>query len=67
MGAHTIGMAEKENSGFDGYWAGEDEDTVFNVTYYEVMIDPTLKWVNEVRSFRIVRSCCNLSAADNFH
>ena len=49
MGAHTIGHADKENSGFDGYWAGEEEESVFNVTYYEVMIDPTLKWVNEVK------------------
>ena len=47
MGAHTIGMAEKSNSGFDGYWT-PGEESVFNVTYYEAMIDPSLKWINEV-------------------
>jgi len=49
LGAHTIGMAEKKNSGFDGHWT-PDEESVFNVTYYEAMIDPTLKWHNKVKT-----------------
>jgi|LakMenEpi03Aug12_release.lakeMendotaPanAssembly.Ray.scaffolds.fasta_scaffold1798487_1 hypothetical protein len=47
MGAHTIGMAKKNQGGFDGIWTPGEEST-FNTTYYEAMIDPTLKWVNEV-------------------
>lgn len=41
-------MVEKIDSGFDGYWT-PGEESVFNVTYYEAMIDPTLKWINEVK------------------
>ena len=48
LGAHTIGMMEKEVSGFDGYWT-PGEESVFNTTYYEAMLDPTLKWKNVVR------------------
>jgi hypothetical protein len=40
-------MAEKGDSGFDGYWT-PGQETVFNTTYYEAMIDPTLKWKNVV-------------------
>jgi hypothetical protein len=47
MGSHTIGMANRKESGFDGYWT-PGEESVFNTTYYEAMIDPTLKWTNEV-------------------
>ena len=40
-------MAKRKNFGFDGIWT-PGEEHVFNVTYYEAMIDPTLKWINEV-------------------
>jgi hypothetical protein len=50
MGAHTIGMADKSQSGFEGYWT-PGEESVFNTTYYEAMIDPTLKWKNVVSFF----------------
>ena len=47
MGAHTIGEAQKKDSGFNGYWTPGQQD-VFNTTYYEAMVDPTLKWKNKV-------------------
>jgi hypothetical protein len=53
MGAHTIGMVEKKDSGFDGYWT-PGQESVFNTTYYEAMIDPTLKWINEVNLYCLV-------------
>ena len=47
MGSHTIGMAIRKESGFEGHWT-PGQESVFNTTYYEAMIDPTLIWTNEV-------------------
>ena len=47
MGAHTIGQSTKQESGFNGIWT-PGQESVFNTTYYQEMVDPTLKWKNKV-------------------
>jgi hypothetical protein len=34
MGAHTLGRAKLENSGYEGSWSGEDSEGVFDIDYY---------------------------------
>jgi hypothetical protein len=47
MGSHTIGESKKGQAGFEGVWT-PGEESVFNTTYYEAMVDPMLKWKNKV-------------------
>jgi len=35
MGAHTIGRARVENSGYKGSWSGPDSEGVFDNDYYK--------------------------------
>jgi len=37
-GAHTIGRANLENSGFDGPWSDEDNQHIFNNDYYKSLV-----------------------------
>lgn len=37
-GAHTIGQAKKENSGFDGTWSDGPNQDKFNNDYYRSLI-----------------------------
>lgn len=36
MGAHTIGSAKKQNSGYEGFWDDAEETGIFNNHYYKV-------------------------------
>lgn len=37
-GAHTVGSAKLENSGYDGYWSEADQQGIFNNDYYKSII-----------------------------
>jgi|FrelakmetLWP11LW_1041352.scaffolds.fasta_scaffold202626_1 hypothetical protein len=47
MGAHSIGGAHKENSGYKGTWTPTDQ-RVFDERYYYNMINRTNTWENIV-------------------
>jgi hypothetical protein len=49
MGAHSLGGAHPENSGYQGKWTGL-QNRGFNELYYLNMINATNKWLNVVRS-----------------
>jgi len=38
MGAHTLGRARLENSGYNGTWSGEGSEGVFDNDYYKQML-----------------------------
>lgn len=38
MGAHTLGSAKVENSGYKGSWSGEGSEGVFDNDYYKQML-----------------------------
>merc|ERR1719446_349349 len=38
MGAHTLGSAKVENSGYRGSWSGEGSEGVFDNDYYRQML-----------------------------
>ena len=38
MGAHTLGSAKVENSGYKGTWSGEGSEGVFDNDYYIQML-----------------------------
>lgn len=38
MGAHTLGRAQKENSGYEGTWSGKESEGVFDNDYYRQML-----------------------------
>lgn len=38
MGAHTIGSAKPENSGFEGFWSDEKNAGIFNNNYYASLV-----------------------------
>ena len=48
MGAHSLGGARPENSGYQGKWTGP-QNRGFNELYYLSMINATNKWLNIVR------------------
>ncbi len=48
LGAHTLGRALKENSGYSGPWIG-GEQRVFDNNYYKVMVNTSLIWTTRVR------------------
>lgn len=38
LGAHTLGSAKAENSGYEGSWSGEGSEGVFDNDYYRQML-----------------------------
>ena len=49
LGAHTLGLAQTNQSGYDGFWLqGKSKD--FDNEFYKVMIDPNVVWENRVSS-----------------
>lgn len=38
MGAHTLGRAHVENSGYEGTWSGPGSEGVFDNDYYKQML-----------------------------
>ncbi len=49
MGAHSLGGAQRNNSGYAGKWTGP-HNSGFNELYYLNMINATNKWTNVVRN-----------------
>ena len=47
MGAHTLGGARRQNSGYIGLWIAGGQD-VFDNRYYSIMTDNAITWVNQV-------------------
>jgi len=47
LGAHTLGKAHRNDSGFDGNWV-EKGDLTFDNEYYKLMISDEVDWRNEV-------------------
>ena len=43
LGAHSLGSASKENSGYEGPWNPINSHS-FSNTYYTMMIDPKMNW-----------------------
>ena len=43
LGAHSLGSASKENSGYEGPWNPINSHS-FSNTYYRMMIDPKMSW-----------------------
>lgn len=37
-GAHTLGQAHIENSGYDGHWSDPEDQGIFNNGYYKNML-----------------------------
>ena len=50
MGAHTLGIAQTENSGYDGTW-DETGRGKFRNKYYQLMLDQSVEWTNVVSLF----------------
>ncbi len=48
LGAHTLGRANKENSGYSGPWV-VDELRKFDNTFYKEMFDKNLTWIPRVK------------------
>lgn len=38
MGAHTVGKASLENSGYDGHWSDSESQGYFNNDYYSSLL-----------------------------
>ena len=49
MGAHSLGGASPFASGYDGQFTGGGSSKHFDERYFSQMVDPALKWKNEVR------------------
>jgi hypothetical protein len=49
MGAHSLGGAQRNNSGYAGKWTGP-QNSGFNELFYLNMINATNKWTNVVRN-----------------
>ena len=47
MGAHSLGMASKSNSGYQGIWTPGGQFSL-DSEYYANMIDPNRTWQNKV-------------------
>lgn len=45
MGAHTMGEAYRQNSGYKGSWV-ENEELVFDERFYQIMISKQVRWDN---------------------
>ena len=46
MGAHSLGMASKSNSGYQGIWIPGGQFSL-DSDYYAHMIDPRITWFNK--------------------
>jgi hypothetical protein len=47
MGAHTMGEAYRENSGYLGDWV-TNETLIFDENFYTLMVEKKLDWINAV-------------------
>ena len=56
MGAHTLGGAEQENSGYQGAWVSGGTSH-FNNKYYELILDSSLTFENVVSIFFSFYNC----------
>ncbi len=50
MGAHSLGGAKRENSGYAGKWTGP-QNPGFNELFYLNLINATNKWTNRVNIY----------------
>ncbi len=55
MGAHSLGGAKAENSGYRGKWTGRN-NAGFSEIFYTNMISSGIKWTNIVRINKFVSS-----------
>jgi len=55
MGAHSLGGAKAENSGYRGKWTGRS-NAGFSEIFYTNMISSGIKWTNIVRINMFVSS-----------
>jgi hypothetical protein len=55
MGAHSLGGAKAENSGYRGKWTGRN-NAGFSEIFYTNMISSGIKWTNIVRINMFVSS-----------
>lgn len=49
MGAHTVGKASPENSGYDGHWSDSENVGLFNNDYYKSLL--TKGWGPELAMY----------------
>ena len=54
MGAHSIGGAHAENSGYRGKWTGP-LNAGFSEVFYTQMVNSSIKWRNVVRVLLIMK------------
>ena len=45
MGAHSLGGAKAENSGYRGKWTGPS-NAGFSEVYYNIMLSSNITWIN---------------------
>ncbi len=50
MGAHSLGGAKRENSGYAGKWTGP-QNPGFNELFYLNLINATNTWTNRVNIY----------------
>ena len=60
MGAHTLGNAHGNMSGYNGVWI-EGEMTQFDNKYYQFLVDTSLTFTNTVSRIKIYESVLALS------
>ena len=54
MGAHTLGNAHGNISGYNGVWI-EGQMTQFNNKYYQYLVDTTLTFTNTVSRIKVYK------------
>ena len=59
MGAHTLGNAHGNISGYNGVWV-EGEMTQFDNKYYQLLVDTSLTFTNTVNRVNVHNSVLNL-------
>ncbi len=55
MGAHTLGNAHGNMSGYNGVWV-EGEMTQFDNKYYQLLVDTSLTFTNTVSRIWVYKS-----------
>ena len=55
MGAHSLGGAKPDNSGYAGKWTGP-QNPGFNELYYLNMVNTTNVWTNVVSPLKFTKS-----------
>ena len=58
MGAHTLGNAHGNISGYNGVWV-EGEMTQFDNKYYQLLVDTSLTFTNTVSRVKVYNSVLN--------